>query len=198
MNPKVDFFFNKPSKWQEAYQKLRSTILDTELIEELKWGVPCYTYKGANVVLIHGFKEYCALLFHKGVLLQDPESILIQQTENVQAARQIRFADLQQIVAKEATLKTYIYEAIEVERLGLRVNLKKTSEFNMPEELQNALDENPELKEAFESLTPGRQRGYLLHFSQPKQSKTRTSRIQKCIPLIFDGKGWNDRVKKSK
>nr|WKN37426.1 YdeI family protein [Tunicatimonas sp. TK19036] len=192
MNPKVDFFFNKAKKWPEEYEKLRMIVLDCGLTEELKWGVPCYTFKKNNIVLIHGFKEYCALLFHKGALLKDTEDILIQQTENVQAARQIRFTSLQEIVAMEATLKAYIYEAIEVEKAGLEVEMKKTSEFTMPEEFQKKLDKNPTLKAAFESLTPGRQRGYLLYFSGAKQSKTRESRIEKYTPHILDGKGLND------
>ncbi|KAA3617703.1 MAG: hypothetical protein D8M58_00895 [Calditrichaeota bacterium] len=193
MNPTVDFFFDKAKKWQQEYEKLRTIVLDCGLIEELKWGVPCYTFQKSNIVLIHGFKKYCALLFHKGALLKDANSILIQQTENVQAARQIRFSNLQEIVEMETVLKGYIYEAIEVEKAGLKVELKKTSEFTMPEEFQKALDENHALRNAFEALTPGRQRGYLLYFSQPKQAKTRVSRIEKCIPQIFDGLGLNDR-----
>ncbi|KYG83075.1 hypothetical protein AWW67_06535 [Roseivirga seohaensis] len=193
MNPEVDWFFEKDTKWKAEYTHLRSIALDCGLTEELKWGCPCYTFKGANIVLIHGFKEYCAYLFHKGVLLKDTENILIQQTENVQSARQIRFTNLEEITEKETILKAYIYEAIEVEKAGLKVPLKETSEFSMPEEFQKALDENPDLKTAFEALTPGRQRGYLLHFSQPKQSKTRESRIEKCTPIIFEGKGLNDR-----
>lgn len=193
MNPKVDFFFNKPGKWQKEYAQLRTLLLDCGLTEELKWGVPCYTFRSHNVVLIHGFKEYCALLFHKGVLLNDTDQILIQQTENVQSARQVRFTSLQDIIKQEATLKAYVYEAIEVERAGLKVPFKKTAEYPVPEELQIAMEENPDLKAAFEALTPGRQRGYLLHFSHPKQSKTRTARIQKCLPNIFEGKGYNDR-----
>ena len=192
MNPKVDFFFTKAKKWQEEYEKLRTIVLDCGLTEELKWGVPCYTFQDSNVVLIHGFKEYCALLFHKGVLLKDTEDILIQQTENVQAARQIRFTSLQQIEEMEATLKAYIHEAVEVQKAGLEVPMKKTADFDMPEEFQNALDEDPELKEAFESLTPGRQRGYLLYFSGARQSKTRVSRIEKYTPHILSGKGLND------
>lgn len=193
MNPKVDFFFNKPGKWQKEYAQLRTLLLDCGLTEELKWGVPCYTFRSHNVVLIHGFKEYCALLFHKGVLLNDTDQILIQQTENVQSARQVRFTSLQDIIKQEATLKAYVYEAIEVERAGLKVPFKKTAEYPVPEELQIAMKENPDLKAAFEALTPGRQRGYLLHFSQPKQSKTRAARIEKCLPNIFEGKGYNDR-----
>jgi len=193
MNPEVDWFFEKDTKWKAEYTHLRSIALDCGLTEELKWGCPGYTFKGNNIVLIHGFKEYCAYLFHKGVLLKDTENILIQQTENVQSARQIRFTTLQEIATMEAILKAYIYEAIEVEKAGLKVELKETSEFNMPEEFKRALNKNSDLKAAFEALTPGRQRGYLLHFSQPKQSKTRESRIEKSIPLIFEGKGLNDR-----
>ncbi len=193
MNPKVDFFFNKNSKWQEEYELLRTIILDTGLNEELKWGKPCYTFSGNNIVLIHGFKYYCALLFHKGVLLKDPDEILVQQTKNVQAARQIRFTSAQQIIEMKAILRAYIFEAVEVEKAGLEVKLKKTSEFEMADEFQEKLDELPELKEAFESLTPGRQRGYLLHFSGAKKSKTRSSRVEKCIPAILGGKGLNDR-----
>lgn len=193
MNPKVDFFFNKPSKWQKAYRQLRTIVLDCGLTEELKWGVPCYTYQDSNVVLIHGFKDYCALLFHKGVLLKDTHGILIQQTENVQAARQIRFMNLEEIWELETTLKAYIFEAIEVEKAGLKVQLKKTKEFDVPAEFQEKLEEDPGLKAAFEALTPGRQRAYLLYFSQAKQSKTRTARVEKYIPHILDGKGLNDR-----
>ncbi len=192
INPKVDFFFNKASKWQEEYKKLRAIVLDCGLTEELKWGVPCYTFEGKNVVLIHGFKEYCALLFVKGALLKDDRNILVIQTENVQSARQIRFTNLQEIVELEPSLKAYILEAIEVENSGLKVDLKPTAEFSMPAEFQKKLAENPALKTAFESLTPGRQRAYLLHFSVPKQSTTRESRIEKCIPQILNGKGLND------
>ncbi len=192
MNPKVDFFFNKAEKWQKEYENLRTIILGCGLTEELKWGVPCYTFQKSNVVLIHGFKKYCALLFHKGSLLDDPNGILIQQTENVQAARQIRFTSVREIVEMKAILKVYIYQAIEVEKAGLKVVLKKTTAFNIPEEFQKRLDENQSLKTAFERLTPGRQRGYLLYFSQPKQSKTRESRVEKYMPKILDGKGLND------
>ncbi|WP_067032029.1 YdeI/OmpD-associated family protein [Allomuricauda sp. CP2A] len=192
MNPKVDFFFEKPSQWQEAYRQLRKIVLNTGLNEELKWGVPCYTFQGSNVVLIHGFKEYCALLFHKGVLLKDTEGILIQQTKNVQSARQIRFTTIDEIRDLEATLKAYIHEAIEVEKAGLEVKMKKTSEFDMPEELQARLDADADFKAAFEALTPGRQRGYMLYISQAKQSKTRVSRIEKSTPKIFEGKGYNE------
>ena len=172
---------------------MRTIVLDCRLTEELKWGDPCYTFQKSNIVLIHGFKEYCALLFFKGALLKDANGILIQQTENVQAARQIRFTNVQEIVEMEPILKAYIYEAIEVEKAGLKVNYKKTSEFSIPEEFQNKLDEIPALKTAFEALTPGRQRAYLLYFSPPKQSKTRESRVEKYMQQIFNGKGLNDR-----
>lgn len=193
MNPKVDWFFEKDTKWQKEFNKLRTIILDCGLQETLKWGHPCYTFKSNNIVLIHGFKNYCALLFHKGVLLKDPEHILIQQTKNVQAARQIRFTDLEEIVELEASLKAYIFEAIEVEKAGLEVDLKETRDFEVAEEFQAKLDENPKLKRAFESLTPGRQRGYLLHFSGAKRSETRTHRVEKYIPHILNGKGLNDQ-----
>jgi uncharacterized protein YdeI (YjbR/CyaY-like superfamily) len=193
MNPKVDFFFRKAKTWQEEFEKLRMIVLDCGLTEELKWGVPCYTFQGKNIVLIHGFKKYCALLFHKGVLLKDPIGILIQQTENVQAARQIRFTSVEEIDEMEHILKAYIQEAIEVEKAGLEVDFKKTAEFNMPEEFQVKLAENPALKTAFDVLTPGRQRAYLLYFSAPKQSKTRESRVEKYMQHILNGKGLNDQ-----
>ncbi|MED4227977.1 YdeI family protein [Neobacillus cucumis] len=192
MNPKVDEFLSKAKKWKEEYVKLRDIVLDCGLTEEFKWMHPCYTLEDKNIVLIHGFKEYCALLFHKGSLLKDPRGILIQQTENVQAARQIRFTNVQEIVAMETILKDYIYEAIEVEKAGLEVNFKKNSEYIITEEFQKKLDEIPALKTAFEALTPGRQRAYLLHFSAPKQAKTRESRVEKCMPQILNGKGLND------
>lgn len=192
MNPNVDFYFNKAGKWQDELELLRKIVLDCRLTEELKWGVPCYTLNGSNVVLIHAFKEYCALLFHKGALLEDLDGILIQQTENVQAARQIRFSSVKEIEERETNIKAYIHEAIEVEKAGLKVPMKKTKEFEMPEEFQQKLDEMPGLKSAFEALTPGRQRGYLLYFSGAKQSKTRISRIEKYIPEILKGKGLND------
>jgi len=193
LNPKVDAFLSKTTKWQEEFEKLRMIILDCQLTEELKWGVPCYTFQKSNVVLIHGFKEYCALLFVKGALLSDANGILVQQTENVQAARQIRFTNVREIVEMESILKAYVHEAIEVEQAGLEVDFKKTSEFNVPEELQKKLDEKPDLKTAFEALTPGRQRAYILYFSAPKQAKTRESRVNKCTQKILDGKGLNDR-----
>ena len=192
MNPSVDWFFTKNSKWQEAYSALRTLVIACGLTEELKWGCPCYTIGKSNIVLIHGFKDYCALLFMKGALLKDEERILIQQTENVQASRQIRFTQLQDILKKEAILKAYIQEAIIVEKAGLKVELKRTTEFHMPEEFKIVLDEMSELKTAFEALTPGRQRGYLLYFSSPKQAKTREARIEKCIPQILKGKGLDD------
>ncbi len=194
MNPKVDFYFSKAKKWQEEIEKLRMITLDCELTEELKWGVPCYTFRERNIVLIHVFKEYCALLFFKGALLKDTNDILIQQTKNVQAARQIRFTNVQEIVEKEATLKAYIYEAMEVEKAGLEVNFKKTTEFTISEEFQKKLSAKggATLKAAFEALTPGRQRAYMLYFSAPKQSKTRESRVEKCVQQILDGKGLND------
>lgn len=192
MNHKVDFFFDKVEKWQNEYEKLRTIVLDCGLTEELKWGCPCYTFENRNIVLIHGFKEYCALLFFKGALLNDPNNILIQQTQNVQSARQIRFTNVKEIVQMEKILKAYIYEAIEVERAGLNVKLKKTSDFKIPEELQNKLDKKPALKKAFNALTPGRQRAYIFYFSQPKLSKTREARVEKYIPQILGGKGLND------
>src|SRR6266851_5610000 len=193
MNPKVDAYINKAKKWQEEFEKLRNVILDCQLTEELKWGVPCYTFEKRNIVLIHGFKEYCALLFVKGALLNDAKGILITQTENTQAGRQIRFTNVREIVEMETILKAYIYEAIEVEKAGLKVNFKKTTEFIIPEEFQNKLDEIPALKTAFDALTPGRQRAYILYFSAPKQSKTRESRVEKCMRQILNGKGLNDQ-----
>ncbi len=192
MNPKVDFYFNKVNKWQEEIRKLRTIVLDCGLSEELKWGTPCYTFEKANIVLIHVFKEYCALLFFKGALLNDDNGILIQQTKNVQSARQIRFTHVREIVKMKPVLKAYIYEAIEVERAGLKVNFKKTADFIIPEEFQKKLSEIPALKTAFEALTPGRQRAYIFYFSQPKQSKTRESRVEKSMRQILKGKGLND------
>jgi len=190
MNPKVDEYLGKAKKWQEEFEKLRMIILDCGLAEELKWGCPCYTFEKSNIVLIHGFKEYCALLFFKGALLKDPKDILIQQTENVQAGRQIRFTNVREIVKMKTVLKAYIHEA--KEKAGLKVKYKKTSEFKIPEELQNKLDETPALRKAFDALTPGRQRAYLFYFSQPKQSKTRAARVEKCTHQILNGKGLND------
>jgi len=192
MNPKVDVFLSIAKTWQEEFKKLRTIILGCGLTEEWKWMHPCYTFQKSNIVLIHGFKEYCALLFFKGALLNDSKGILIQQTENVQAARQIRFTNVREIAKMEPILKAYIRKAIKVEKAGLKVNLKKTLEFIIPEEFQKKLDENPALKDAFEALTPGRQRGYILYFSAPKQSKTRESRIEKCMDRILDGMGLND------
>jgi uncharacterized protein YdeI (YjbR/CyaY-like superfamily) len=192
MNPKVDFYFGKDKKWHEEFEKLRMIILDCQLTEELKWGVPCYTFENKNIVLIHGFKEYCAILFVNGALLKDVMGILITQTENVQAARQVRFTNVDEIEEMEPILKAYIHEAIEVEKAGLKVDFKKTTEFIIPEEFQNKLDEIPALKTAFDALTPGRQRAYILYFSAPKQSKTRGARIEKCMQQILDGKGLND------
>jgi uncharacterized protein YdeI (YjbR/CyaY-like superfamily) len=192
MNPKVDFYFHKATQWQEELEKLREILLDCELTEVLKWGSPCYTAGQANIALIHVFKEYCAVLFFKGALLQDPQGVLVQQTENTQATRQIRFSSMQEIVALESTLKDYVYEAMEVEKAGLKVAFKKTAEFDMPAEFEQKLAENPALNAAFTALTPGRQRGYLLHFSAAKQAKTREARIEKYTPKILDGKGLDD------
>lgn len=189
---KVDRFLDKAIRWGEEMTLLREICLDCELTEEFKWKHPCYTFQGNNIVLIHGFKEYVALLFHKGVLLKDTDKVLIQQTENVQSARQIRFTNLQEIIGLDSTIKAYIFEAIEVEKAGIEVPMKKTSEFKMPDEFKKVIENNFDLKSAFEALTPGRQRGYLLYFSQAKQSKTREARIEKYIPNIFDGKGLND------
>ena len=193
MNPKVDVFLSKAQKWQEEFEKLRMIILDCQLTEELKWGVPCYTFQNSNIVLIHGFKEYCALLFVKGALLNDAKGILITQTENTQAARQIRFTNVREIVEMEPILKAYISEAIEVEKASLKMNFKKNTELIIPEEFQNKLDEIPALKTAFDALTPGRQRAYILYFSQAKQSKTRESRVEKSMQQILNGKGLNDQ-----
>jgi uncharacterized protein YdeI (YjbR/CyaY-like superfamily) len=193
LNPRVDEYLRKEKKWQKEMEKLRTIVLGCGLTEELKWGVPCYTFQNSNVVIIHGFKEYCALLFVKGALLRDADGILIQQTQNVQAGRQVRFTNVQEIVVKQATLKAYIYEAIEVEKAGLKVNFEKNAELRFPEEFQKQLDENPALKIAFEALTPGRQRAYNLYFSAPKQSKTRESRVEKYLQHILNGKGLNDQ-----
>jgi uncharacterized protein YdeI (YjbR/CyaY-like superfamily) len=191
-NPKVDWFFEKAEKWRLETKKLRTLILDCGLTEILKWGCPCYTHGDNNIVLIHTFKEYCAVLFFKGALLKDPKGILIQQTKNVQAARQIRFTSIREVEKLKPVLKSYIKGAVAVEKAGLKVNFKKASEFEMPEEFQARLDRMPALRTAFEGLTPGRQKGYLLHFSGAKQSKTREARVEKCIPLILDGLGIDD------
>jgi len=198
-NPKVDAILSKAKKWREEFEKLRTIILECGLTEELKWYQPCYTFQDRNIVLIHGFKEYFALLFIKGVLLKDPHKLLIQQTENVQAGRQIRFTSLREIVKLEPVLKAYIREAVEVEKNGLEVKMKKTTEFKVPEEFKNKLARDPALNTAFHALTPGRQRGYLLYFSAPKQSKTREARIEKCMPQILKGKGlMDDYISKKK
>ncbi len=191
-NPKVDWFFNKSEKWKEAYQELREITLDCGLTEELKWGCPCYTIEKSNIVLMHGFKDYCALLFMQGALLKDPKKILVQQTANVQPARQIRFTNVEEILKNKTTIKTYIKEAIKNDKSGLKVEIKKTTEYEIPEEFKIALNEMPELKTAFYNLTPGRQRGYLLYFSSAKQSKTRMERVEKYIPKILDNKGLDD------
>jgi uncharacterized protein YdeI (YjbR/CyaY-like superfamily) len=191
-NPKVDEFLRKTKKWQQAFKKLRTIILDCSLTEELKWGNPCYTIQGLNIVLIHGFKEYCALLFFKGALLKDPKRILIQQTENVQAARQIRFTNVREITEMAPVLKSYIHQAIQVKKAGSKVNYKKTADFPIPAEFQDKLNQIPALKTAFDALTPGRQRAYLFHFTKPKQSKTRASRVEQCVQQILNGKGLDD------
>ena len=191
-NPKTDFFFNKPGQWQKEYGLLRDIALDTSLVEDLKWGCPCYTLNGKNVLLIHGFKEYCAILFMKGALMSDPKNLLIQQTENVQSARQMRFTSATEITKLKATIKTYIKEAAEIEKAGKKVELKKTTEYAVPEEFQARLDADADLKRAFSALTPGRQRAYLFHFGQAKQSATCAARVEKYIPQILDGRGIDD------
>ncbi|GBG10474.1 hypothetical protein PAT3040_05208 [Paenibacillus agaridevorans] len=191
-NPKVDGFLRKAKTWKAEFEELRKIVLDCGLTEDFKWMHPCYTHEGKNIVLIHGFKEYCALLFHKGALLKDDHGILIQQTENVQAARQIRFTSLQQIEEMQLILKAYIDEAVEIEKSGRQVEMKQHAEYVIPEELENKFVEIPDLKTAFEALTPGRQRAYIFYFSEPKQSKTRESRIEKYLPQILDGKGLKD------
>ena len=191
-NPLVDAYIEKSEKWREELKLLRSIVLDSELTEEFKWGVPCYTLEKSNVVLIHVFKEYCALLFVKGSLLRDPEGILISQTEHTQASRQIRFTGVQEISTMRLILRAYLQEAIAAEKSGLKVEFKPTEEFNIPEEFQKKCEENPDLKKAFDALTPGRQRGYLLYFAEPKQSKTREARVEKVIPQILAGKGLHD------
>ena len=192
MNPEVDWFFNKKTKWQEEYLELRTLVLDCGLTEVLKWGCPCYTTQKSNIVLIHGFKNYCALLFMQGALLKDEKSILIQQTENVQASRQIRFVNIQEILKNKTTIKAYIKEALAIDKAGLKVELKNSTEYKIPVEFQNVMDDMPELKIAFGALKPGKQRGYLLYFSSAKQSKTRETRIEKHIEQIIKGKGLDD------
>jgi uncharacterized protein YdeI (YjbR/CyaY-like superfamily) len=194
LNPKVDEFLQKPSKWTECYVRLRAIVLDCGLTEDFKWMHPCYTVEGKNVMLIHGFKNYCAILFQKGALLKDAQGILVQQTENVQAARQIRFTTVQEIVDQEDVIKVYIREAIDVEKAGLEVKLRKRADVSVPEELQNKFVELPDLKPAFEALTPGRQKAYIFHFTQAKRSATRTARIEKNIPRILQGKGLTDCI----
>jgi uncharacterized protein YdeI (YjbR/CyaY-like superfamily) len=191
-NPKVDFYFTKAKKWKQEVDQLRMIILSCSLTEELKWGCPCYTYEDSNIVLIHDFKEYCAVLFFKGALLKDPKKVLIQQTKNVQSARQMRFTNVAEVIKQENILKAYIKEAIKAEKAGLKVELKKPEEFEVAEEFKKKLEASASLKKAFYALTPGRQRAYLLHFSAPKQSATRTSRVEKCTPQIIAGKGLND------
>ena len=192
MNPKVDWFFTKTSKWQEEYSELRKLVLDCDLTEELKWGCPCYTIQKRNIVLIHGFKNYCALLFMQGALLKDTKKVLVQQTENVQSARQMRFANIEEILKSKSIIKAYVKEAIAIDKAGLKVELKKTTEYKIPAEFQNVLKDMPELETAFKTLTPGRQRGYLLYFSAAKQAKTRQQRVEKYIHQILDGKGLED------
>ncbi len=193
MNPKVDWYFSKAGKWQKELEQLRMIVLDCHLAEELKWGCPCYTFEKSNIVLIHVFKEYCAFLFFKGALLKDPKGILVRQTENVQAARQVRFTNVREIMKLKKVLKAYIYEAVEVEEAGLKVKLKKTTEYKIPEEFQKKLDKMRALKTAFYALTPGRQRAYILYFSAPKQSKTRELRVEKYKQQILNGMGLNDQ-----
>ena len=192
MNPKVDPPPRKSKRWQEELRKLRTIVLDCELTEEVKWRHPCYLFQNRNIVLIHDFKDYCALLFFKGALLNDPRGVLVQQTKNVRAARQIRFTNVEQIAKLAPLVKSYIREAIEVEKAGLRVDFKKNSELTIPEEFQTKLAELPALKAAFAALTPGRQRAYAIYFSAAKQSKTRTSRVEKWTPRILKGKGLDD------
>lgn len=192
-NPGVDWFFEKPTQWQAAYRKLRAILLSCPVEEELKWGVPAYQAEGKNVALMHGFKDYCAVLFPKGALLKDPKGVLVQQTKNVQSARQIRFKNVKEIEKLAPTLKAYVKEAIALEKSGAKVRLKSTEEYEMPAEFQARLDGNPALSRAFEGLTPGRQRGYLYFFSTARQSKTREARIDKVAPKILAGKGLDDR-----
>ncbi len=192
MNPKVDWYFNKSTKWQEAFLALREIILDCGLVEELKWGLPCYAHSGKNIVIIQDFKEYCAIMFFKGVLLNDTKKILVELTKNVQSARQIRFTSIKEVLKNKSNIKAYIQEAIANEVEGKKVELKKLSDYPIPDELKKVLKEMPKLKKAFQALTPGRQKGYIFYFSSAKQSKTREERIEKCIDGIFQGKGLND------
>ncbi|MCA9912318.1 MAG: YdeI/OmpD-associated family protein [Anaerolineae bacterium] len=193
LNPSVDGYIRKNKQWQAEFKKLRAILLDFPLKEEIKWMHPCYTVDGGNIVLMQEFKEYCALLFPKGALLKDADGVLVAMTENTQAARQIRFTDVQQVVDLEPTIRAYVQEAINVEEAGLEVEFKDTADYEFPDEFQSRLEEDADLQVAFEALTPGRQRGYLLYFSGAKQSKTRASRVEKCIPKILEGKGLNDR-----
>ena len=192
MNPKVDAYVRRQGKWRDAFEKLRALLIDSVLVEDMKWGHPCYTLDDKNVVLMHGFKEYCALLFHKGALMKDPKRILIQQTANVQSARQIRFTSAADVTAQAKTLKVYVREAIRVERSGAKVVRKETKDFAMPAELQKRLGADPRLKAAFAALTPGRQRGYILYLAGAKQATTRAARVEKCVPRILAGLGLND------
>lgn len=192
MNPKVDWYFNKATKWQEAFLALREIILACDLVEELKWGLPCYTQSGKNIVIIQDFKEYCAIMFFKGVLLKDTKKILVELTKNVQSARQIRFTSLNEVVKNKSNIKAYIKEAVEIEKSGKKVELKKLSDYPIPEEFEKLLNEMPKLKKAFQAMTPGRQKGYIFYFSSAKQSKTREERIEKYLQKILDGKGLND------
>lgn len=192
MNPKVDWYFNKATKWQEAFLSLREILLECDLVEELKWGLPCYSHNGKNIVIIQDFKEYCAIMFFKGVLLKDPKKILVELTKNVQSARQIRFTTLKEVVKNKSNIKAYIKEAIENEKAGKKVKLKELNDYPIPLELKKVMNEMPELKKAFQALTPGRQKGYIFYFSSAKQSKTREQRIEKYLQKILDGKGFND------
>lgn len=194
MNPKVTDYIETTEKWQAEFEILRKIVLDCDLVEDFKWGCPCYTFQKNNVVIIHGFKEYCAILFVKGALLQDEDKILIQQTENVQSARQIRFKTTKEIIEIKSTIQAYIFEAVEVEKAGLQVERKKTEDYTIPEEFQIVLDKNHDVKTAFEALTPGRQRAYLFYFGDAKQSKTRELRIESNIQRILNGKGLNDCI----
>jgi uncharacterized protein YdeI (YjbR/CyaY-like superfamily) len=192
MNPKVNWFFDKDTPWKEAYAALRAVVLDCGVSEQLRWGCPCYAIDGKNVVVIHGFKHYCAVLFFKGALLKDPKHLLVQQTENVQAARQMRFTSVKDVMRLKRALRSFVHEAIAVERAGLKVKMKAPSEFTMPDELAEAFKARPALKKAFRALTPGRQRGYLLYFASAKQSATREARIARHVARILDGRGLDD------